>query len=737
LLESRSFYKRVIEIGWLAAIFIVPLSFNIYGFNSYDLPKVALFRFITLLMLASWLVSLAIDRVLASQDTSNPPALSLHKFFTVSLVIPALLFAAVYLLTTITSMNPRLSLWGEYLRVQGTYTTLCYVLFFFLVAFNLRTKAQFDRVVTVALLASLPVAFYGVLQHFGVDPIFVLDGPMGRVDSTMGNPIFLGAYLIMVIPPTLARLLATLQMFLRDNQPLLSRCLKLLQAAGYALLLALQSVCLLYTRARGPWLGFLAGITLFTVLLSLRRRTRWLLVVTIAMSMAFVVLLVLLNLPRTPLERLQTLPYLSSLVIIDDLQATTGTVGVRLLIWQAEIELLRSRPPIGLRPDPLHFLRPLVGYGPEMMSGIFPTVYPPKLGHIEDRNALADRAHNHLLDLLIMNGALGLLAYLFLIGNFFYHGISLLWWRTESSSTQLTLIALLSAVLAHFVEIQVGIALVTTLMLLWLYVALLVVVHRFETSPMEEQVEPIALAPLDLKMNLRNPNVRWLIYSLITAFILIFFATTTNINLIRADINFERCYDLAEAGALKEAVDACHQATRLSPNQARYHRLRAELLLLLAHAVPDNDVDLKAELLQSCERAMQKARQLRPLAAEYYADTGKLYGYWAETIDPSKFEQAVEFYHQAFQIAPHDADFRNGLGHVYFNADQYQEAIRQYEYSLNIDPQYHVTHYDLGLVYVELGEKNKAKEHFETGLLLNPGCAECTQKLESLEGDQM
>ncbi|GAI89547.1 unnamed protein product, partial [marine sediment metagenome] len=188
--------------------------------------------------------------------------------------------------------------------------------------------------------------------------------------------------------------------------------------------------------------------------------------------------------------------------------------------------MLRSRPPIGLSPDPLHSLRPLIGYGPEMMGGIFPAVYSPRLGHIEDRNALADRAHNHLLDLLIMNGALGLLAYLLLIGSFFYYGISLIW-RTESSSIQLTLIALLSAVFAHFVEIQVGIALVTTQMLLWLYVALLVVVHRFETSPMEEQVEPIALASLDMKMNLRDPNVRWLIYSLITAFILIFFATTT------------------------------------------------------------------------------------------------------------------------------------------------------------------------------------------------------------------
>jgi len=508
----------------------------------------------------------------------------------------------------------------------------------------------------------------------------------------------------------------------------------LLQAASYALLLALQSVCLLYTQARGPWLGLLAGVTLFAVLLSLRRRIRWLLVVTIATSVAFVLLLVLLNLPHTPLEPLRTLPYLSRLVMIDDLKATTGTVGVRLLIWQGGIELLRSRPPIGLKPDPLRSLRPLIGYGPEMMLGIFPAVYPPKLGHIENRNAIADRAHNHLLDLLIMNGALGLLAYLFLIGSFFYHGISLLW-RTESSSIQLTLIALLSAVLAHFVETQVGIVLVTTQMLLWLYMALLVVVHRFETSPMEEQVESIAPAPLTFRMNLRHPNVRWLIYSLITAFILIFFAATTNINLVRADISFEECYDLAETEDWKEALTACDEAIKLSPNQARYHRLRAAIFSSLAHAVPNSDSSLKTRLLQAGERALASARQLAPLEAMYYAATGELYAYWASTLAPSKFEQSVEFYHQAFQIAPHDADFRNELAQVYFEAGYHEEAIQQWQRALEIDPQYPVIHYNLGLAYVELGEENKAEEHFKTALHLDPECEECAQLLESLESD--
>jgi tetratricopeptide (TPR) repeat protein len=126
---------------------------------------------------------------------------------------------------------------------------------------------------------------------------------------------------------------------------------------------------------------------------------------------------------------------------------------------------------------------------------------------------------------------------------------------------------------------------------------------------------------------------------------------------------------------------------------------------------------------------------LQPLDPEYNACTGKLYGYWARTVDPSKLEQAVEFYERALQLSPHDAVYRNELGRVYFHAGRYEEAIQQLQLSLEIDPKFHATHYNLGLVYLQLGEKNKAEEHFETALLLDPGCEECVQQLEALEGD--
>src|SRR5690606_17951074 len=51
-----------------------------------------------------------------------------------------------------------------------------------------------------------PVSLYGLLQHYRLDPLPWGGDTTFRVASTMGNPIFVAAYLIMVVPLTIARL---------------------------------------------------------------------------------------------------------------------------------------------------------------------------------------------------------------------------------------------------------------------------------------------------------------------------------------------------------------------------------------------------------------------------------------------------------------------------------------------------------------------------------------------------
>jgi tetratricopeptide (TPR) repeat protein len=162
--------------------------------------------------------------------------------------------------------------------------------------------------------------------------------------------------------------------------------------------------------------------------------------------------------------------------------------------------------------------------------------YPPELGHIEKRNASPDRSHNETWDALVISGAFGLIAYLGVFGAVFYFGLkwlgliaskqqhNLFWslfigggvvvalgfvfWQeagfigvglpfgiflgillyltlialffpeslsdlTRNNYRDLSLIIFLSAITAHFVEINFGIAIVATRTYFWVIAALL------------------------------------------------------------------------------------------------------------------------------------------------------------------------------------------------------------------------------------------------------------------------
>jgi len=716
--------QQVIRFG-LPVIMVLPLLVNPFGCRFYEIPKVAFLRFTVLLVFTAWLV--------ARINLRGPITDSLRRLLSRPLVLPALLFTLAYVLSTITSVAPHVSFWGSYFRVSGTYNALCYAIFFLLIVLNLHTTRQVERLITVALLASLPIALYGVLQHSGFEPIFPGYDHTSRVISTIGNPIFLGAYLIMVIPLAFGRLLVSLRALLTGRQPASPRRSLLLEVIGYSSLLLLQLTCLIYTQARGPWFGLLGGALLFIVLIALRHRVRWLLLIAIVSGVALIALLASLNLPNTPLEPFTESPYLSRLVFSDELAAGTGTSWVRLYIWQGTLELIRSGPNIGLTPDPLRPIRLFIGYGPETTGIVFPLVYPYSLAYVESREAMADRAHNELLDLVVTTGVLGLLAFLLLIGCFFYYGIFLLR-RTHSFNTQITLIALLSAMFAHLIEAQFGILLFSAELLLWLYLALVSAMYVTEITEAELEGIDLVSSP-HVEASADNGSRLRRILSLVAVCVIPFFASFSSINFLIADIYLARGMRLQAEGQWKESIISYNQAIQAFPDQSKFYAYKADAHFQLAQSISDDELEARVKLLQTSADALAKAREIEPLEPTYYGDTAKLYTYWAKKVDPSKFKQAVDFYEQVLQLCPRDAVYRNELARVYFDTGRYEEAIQQLQLSLEIDPEFYATHYNLGLIYLRIEDKDKAREHFETGLLLNPGCEECAQKLESLEGD--
>jgi len=257
--------RRLIEAGWLAVVILLPLFFNPFTVLPFEPAKVALFWVVVAGMVAAAGASLLAEQK-GSPSASFPRYQAILKpKFENPLLLPVLIYAGAYLLATAASIDPVLSLWGSSHRPYGIATLLGTVIFFVLVAGALQRQEQVERLSKALLFGSVPVAFYGLVQYLGQDPLNWTTDSISPVLSTMGRSNFLGAYLAMVIPFTLSRLVTG------DGA----------WSPRYAVVLALQVACLLFTLARGAWLGFLGGCLLFLWLLASRWRSRGLLAVSI------------------------------------------------------------------------------------------------------------------------------------------------------------------------------------------------------------------------------------------------------------------------------------------------------------------------------------------------------------------------------------------------------------------------------------------------------------------------
>jgi len=133
---------KVIEAGWMALVVVVPLFFNVYSQRSFESDKIALMRTIALVMSLAWVIKELEARSWKLEACPEPRRRvgGWKLVLRTPLVFPTLLLAIVYILTTITSIASRLSLWGSYHRMQGTYTTLSYIVIFFVILHTLRHR---------------------------------------------------------------------------------------------------------------------------------------------------------------------------------------------------------------------------------------------------------------------------------------------------------------------------------------------------------------------------------------------------------------------------------------------------------------------------------------------------------------------------------------------------------------------------------------------------------------------
>ena len=514
---------RLIEAGWLVAVIAVPLFFNVWSNRVFEPDKLTLLRSVALVMAAAGLAW----RI----ECGGWSRAALRAWLTRPLVVPVLLVTGVYALATATSVTPWLSLTGSYNRLQGSYTWLAYVVVFLAIVTLLSSRDQVERLVSALIVPSLPVALYGVIQKYGLDPMPWLGDVESRVASTMGNSIFVSAYLIMVVPLTLGRLFAAVRDLDEESETGALTYAAILRVASYLVLVAFQLGTIVLSQSRGPLLGLLGGLFVGALLVAARYRGRKaMLGVLMALGVAPALFLIVFNLPNSPLAPLRSVPYIGRLGRVFETESGTGKV--RVLIWDGTIDLITANP-----------VRTVIGWGPESMHWAYNPYYPPELGNYESRNASPDRSHNETLDALATTGVIGFVAYMFLFTSLFLYGLRWLeliasagdrnvflglWfgggvlaalafqvftgkatyfgvalpagmvaglpvyvvlrvlrgWSPAERPGMLLMIGLFASLIAHFIEIHFGIAIAATRTLFFAMAGLLVVLGTMDTARM-------------------------------------------------------------------------------------------------------------------------------------------------------------------------------------------------------------------------------------------------------------
>jgi len=469
---------RLIEAGWLLAIVLIPVFFNVRTARVFEPDKGMLLRSLALVMAAAWLIKVVEHAVYRLGDRIERGSFDRPRrprIFYVLLLL-SVLFAAVYLGSTLASVHPRISLMGSYQRGQGAYLTFCLIAIGLLVATHLRTRDQVGRLLAAVALGSLPVTIYAVIQSVGVDPLpWGASGPI--VASTLGNVDFLAAYLAMAIPLTLIGLVS-LVFVIRGAQDRGKVFVRGLCLTCGLIILGLQIYALALTDTRIAPLALLSAAVPFALLLVAAllpnpRRRR--------MPLGLAGILILGILLALTVFSFTDISLAESPIVQFAGTNQSPQMIVRQLIWQGARELLYTRPAVGAQPDRLAPLRPLLGYGPETMYLTYNSVYQPALGHYEARTASPDRAFNQLLDVGVNLGWVGVVVFLLLLAAFFGAAVAKVWMAEEVIGGVIAS-GVLWAGLTHFVEAQFSIPIIPTRLLFWVGLGIVaaLVAHREE-----------------------------------------------------------------------------------------------------------------------------------------------------------------------------------------------------------------------------------------------------------------
>lgn len=623
--------KTIIKLClWLLAF--VPLVVDMKVFYPYTSAKNLFLE--SFLVLAGVLILISFFSLKTFREEIIGKTL---KYLKTPLVLSVLSFITIFIISTIFAVDKYTAFWGELSRAEGLVGTMFFFAFFVfsLLMFEKKDWLWFFK---LSLFASIILLGKEFLEFFtGVS----------RPGSFTGNPTFLAGYLLFSITSGLIVL-----------SEVKSRFFKYL--AIITIILSIAGIFIAQTR--GTILGLSLGIIVILIycavkgkdinykIFNLRKVSIILILVGIIFFGIFVV--------TRKNEVWQKVPGLSRLAVIGNGNAEDISTPVRLYLYKSSIASVNPRQN-GLQ-------KLLLGWGPDNFIIAESRNYNPALYNIEPD--WHDRAHNKFLDVLVMNGLLGLLAYLTIWILLFRYILK----QKEFSLTCGGLLVFATAYLTHllfvFDEISTSIP---------FFVILSLVVYLTTVAPINESKKP--------QISSETKEKGEILAGTFLVILTVFLAFTYFKSTVPGYAEM-RDYNAFVKNAQAKTFEADIESVFGSDSLAQMN-IRRDFLSITNDQYNKNPSDVSLRLLKKAITKAEEYVKLRPMDFKFQTSLADLY-----TKKGSSFKNIIylkrgeELLLEILAFAPNRPDMIRLLAQNLLFQQRFTESFNTYEKSFTSSP---------------------------------------------------
>ena len=314
-------------------------------------------------------------------------------------------------LSTIFSVDPVRSWWGNQERMNGLFTLLHLFAWLTMTVGMLKLWRDWYRLLNYEIVLAVIMACVSLLQIPFPKLLMFQAGP--RVGGLVDNPIYMGVYQIFN--------LAFLMLLFIKTKDKLARI-------WYGVASVFMLGAFMAAQSRGAMVGLAAFLGIFAVYIAIFTKNKKVKVGILSAAAAGIALYVTAFIFKAT-AFVQSIPYLPRFL---DLTAASQT---RLIAWRIAWDGFLERP--------------LTGWGFDAFHILFNFKYNPRSLEFGYYETWFDRAHNTVMDVLAMTGIFGFVTYFGIFGAIFY----LVWRAWKRGWIDLPIAAVLTALpIGYFLQ---------------------------------------------------------------------------------------------------------------------------------------------------------------------------------------------------------------------------------------------------------------------------------------------